>query len=128
MLGVKEEERAVLIRKLVRVTTCNTGRSKEVLDGFLEGGIELDGHQVLVTRLENWEKTGRYALSCRVWGRKKEVLNKKAEALGERILEFCTRKGVGCSSIYLTDERDPVMQGRRLRRCEFFPMEVDFEM
>jgi hypothetical protein len=107
------------IRKVVRVTTCNTGKAKAAFDELVSHGTEFNGWQILVDPLKNEEKNDRYTISCRICGQDEQKVNEECKALGELMLAFCISKGVGCSSIRFTNETGSFVEGRRWAQCQY---------
>jgi hypothetical protein len=110
---------ATNIRKVVRVTTCNSGKAKDVFDPLVSHGIELNGWQILVDPLKKEGKNARYTLSCRICGQDEHKVNEECKALGESMLVYCIFNGVGCSSIRFTNEAESVIEGCRWVQCQY---------
>lgn len=117
------ETRGTIIRKVVRVTTCDTGKARDVFDALVSRGIELDGRQIQVTPLKNDKKGDRYEMSCRIVGQEEEKINEECKEIGWSILSFCISKGVGCSSIRFINETESVVEGRRWAQCQYISID-----
>jgi hypothetical protein len=113
------ETEGPIIKKVVRVTTCNTGKTKDVFGALVSHGIELNGWQILVDPLKNDGKDDRYVMSCRIWGQEEQKINEQCKALGESMLAYCISNGVNCSSIRFSNETQSVVQGCRWVQCQY---------
>jgi hypothetical protein len=107
-----------IIKKTVKVTTCNTGKAKETFDALIADGFELNGRQISINPLKNEVTNDRYAMSCRVWGRDIEKINEQSKTLCESMLAYCVSNSVGCSSVRFINETDSFVEGRRWIQCE----------
>ncbi|TQD24388.1 hypothetical protein [Methanolobus vulcani] len=107
-----------IVKKTVKVTTCNTGRAKERFDALVADGFELNGRQISVDPLKNEVKNDRYAMSCKIWGRDIQKINEQIKTLCESMLAYCISNNVGCSSVRFINETDSFVEGRRWIQCE----------
>ncbi len=114
------ESKNSMIRKVVKVTTCNVGKAKDLFDGLVVNGLELKGHKVVITRLDNPRHTNRYSMSCRIWGQNETKVNEKAKEIGDSMLAYCIVKNVGCSNICLINETGEFVEGRKWVKCSYF--------
>ncbi|MDI3539196.1 MAG: hypothetical protein PWQ52_319 [Methanolobus sp.] len=117
-----------MIRKVVRMTTCNTGKARDVFDALVSSGIELNGRQVQVNPLNNDVTDNRYEASCRIWGQEEQKINEQCKALAESMLAYCISNGVGCSSIRFINETESVVEGRRCVRCQYVPTDEEEQL
>lgn len=108
-----------VIRKVVRMTTCNAGKARDVFDALVSCGIELNCRQVQVNHLNNDAKGDRYVMSCIIWGQEEQKTNEQCKSLTESMLADCISNGVGCSSIRFTSETGSVVEGRRWAQCQY---------
>lgn len=116
------------IRKVVRMTTCNTGKARDVFDALVSCGIELNGRQVQVNPLNTDVKDDRYAMSCKIWGQEEQKINEQCKALAESMLAYCISNGVGCSSIRFINETESVVEGRRCVQCQYTFIDEDEQL
>lgn len=119
------ESNSSMIRKVVKVTTCNVQKAKGLFDELVVNGLELKGHQIVVTHLENSNATNRFALSCRIWGQNEAKVNEKAREIGDSMLAYCILKNVGCSNICLVNETGKFVEGRKWVKCDHLFVDND---